>query len=194
MKTSCCAALLLAVLSFSMMAQNAPQRSDRVNFTLLPTGQFVDSVTGEDYVVIGFPGDSVAHIYATLMRNISLVMNNPDKQIFGIEPSLIKAHAQMSLLVDKVMMLPLMCNGEVIFEFQIRDERVKVAAPSVTEPCHYGTTDNICYFSNVTKGYFKNGKLKEKKAGDYNKLLRKINNVVNTILGKGEVQTVETDW
>lgn len=183
--------LMVIVLAIGVYAQDTSTKS---TFTLLQTGEFVDSITQKSFIVIPFDEMSAQDIYKHLMENASLVVNNPTEQVSGVEYSVIKVRAQQHLLTDVVMMLPLSCSGTVIYEFQIKDGRVRVNAPMVENPCHYGTSDKVCYFNSVVKGYFKKGKLKEKKAAEFNKLINKTNYIIDVILGKQTIEKSEEDW
>ena len=167
---------------------------EKANFTLLETGLFVDSITGDSFIVVPFEGKTAEELYQLLMENASLATNDPNHQVSGVENSVVKVRARQHLLTDVVMMLPLSCTGTMIYEFQIKDGKVRVNAPTIEEPCHYGTSDKTCYFRSVAKGYFKKGKLKEKKADEYNRLINKTNNVLNIILGVKSMEQEQNDW
>lgn len=165
------------------------------DFTLLESGNFVSAENHEqNFIVIPFEGKSAQEIYQMLMTNAALVVNNPDKQVSGVEYSVVKVNATQHLLTDVVMMLPMSCTGTMYYEFQIKDGRVRVNAPYVGKPCHYGTSDNLCYFDSVVKGYFKKGKLKDKKAAEFNGLIAKTNKVINLILGIMPNESKNEDW
>lgn len=188
--------ILLIVLGvLAAISLYAQVNKQGVNFTLLPTGKFVvaDSAKSE-YVIIPFEGMTAKEIYNKLMTNAALVVNNPDKQVSGVEFSVVKVNITQHLLTKKLMGLPLSCTGTMYYEFQIKDGRVKVNAPYVEEPCHYGVSDRICYFKSVTEGYFKKGKLKEEKAEEYNSLIERTNLICDSILGIKEVQNQQEDW
>lgn len=188
--------LVLTAIIIASLGAFAQDSIPNANFTLLQTGKFVDASSEKESIIIPFDGMSAEEIYKMLFKNAALVVNNPDKQISGVEYSVVKVRAQQHLLTDVVMMLPLSCNGTMIYEFQIKEGRVKVNAPFVEEPCRYGTSDKICYFRSVVKGYFKKGKLKEKKAAEYNNLVNRTNNIINAILGLQDIseQVEEEDW
>ncbi len=187
--------IILLIGLLSIIASQAQAMGEMADFTLLETGEFV--VAGnesEKSVVIPFEGKSAEEIYQTLMTNAALVVNNPERQLSGVENSVVKVNITQHLLTDVTMMLPLSCTGTMYYEFQIKDGRVKVNAPYVGRPCHYGTSDKICYFDSVVKRYFKKGKLKEKKAEEFNSLIAKTNLIINTILGLQPTDNTENDW
>lgn len=188
--------LLLFIIGLMVLIPiHAQSISEQADFTLLETGVFVNAENHEqNYVVIPFEGKSAEEIYHALMTNAALIVNNPEKQVSGVEYSVVKVNAEQHLLTDVVMMLPLSCTGTMYYEFQIKDGRVKVNAPYVGNSCHYGTSDRPCYFDSVVKGYFKKGKLKEKKAEEFNRLVNKTNMVINTILGLNKTEGQGEDW
>lgn len=186
---------ILLFFAFIGTIAYAQETSEKADFTLLPDGSFVTSSDDKkSYIVIPFDGQTDKEIYQKLIVNASLVVNNPSEQVSGVEYSLIKARTKQHLLTHVLMGLPLSCTGTIIYEFQIKDGRVRVNAPMVEEPCKYGTSDQTCYFSDVVKGYFKKGKLKEKKANEFNQLIDKTNKTINTILGLEAVEKSEEDW
>lgn len=137
-----------------------------MKFTLLESGNFIDADNdSKDFIVVPFEGKTSEEIYRILLTNAALVVNNPEKQVSGVEYALVKINVTQNLLTDIKMGIPLAVNGTEYFEFQIKDGRVKVNAPYINDFCHYGTTNNTCSFKKVLNGYFKNGKLKEKKSG-----------------------------
>lgn len=183
--------LMAFILAVSAYAQDSATKS---SFILLQSGEFVDSISQKPFIVVPFDGMSSQDIYKHLMENASLVVNNPTEQISGVEYSIVKVRIRQHLLTDVVMMLPLSCTGTVIYEFQVKDGRVKVNAPMVENPCHYGTSDKPCYFNSVVKGFFKKGKLKDKKAAEFNNLIYKTNYIIDVILGKASVENTDEDW
>ena len=188
--------LLLVIGRLACISSYAQVQAQKADFTLLKTGNFVaaDSIDC-NYFVIPFEGKTAEEIYKTLTTNAALVVNNPDKQVSGVEYSVVKVNIEQHLLSDVVLGMPLSCTGTMYYEFQIKDGRVKVNAPYVGKPCHYGTSDRVCYFSSVVKGYFKKDTLKEKKAAEFNALVKKTNLIINAILGIQPLQSTESeDW
>lgn len=174
----------ILALMFGIIPCFAQIQANKVDFTLLETAQFVCSEDHADtFYVIPFEDKSAEELYSMLMQNATLVVNNPDKQVAGVENSVVKVRAEQSLLTEVVMMLPLQVTGTVIYEFQIKDGKIRVNAPYVEGGCHYGTSARPASFKSAVKGYFKKGQLKEKKAAEFNHLIAKTNNVINTILG-----------
>lgn len=187
--------LNIVILSLLFMTASAQSVNLQADFTLLETGSFVSAENHEkDFVVIPFEGKSQQELYQMIKTNASLVVNHPDQQVSGVEFSVVKVNIEQHLLTDVVMMLPLSCNGIVYYEFQIKDGRVKVNAPYVGRPCHYGTSDKTCYFDSVVKGYFKKGVLKEKKAEEFNGLINQTNLIINSILGLTNLENQAEDW
>lgn len=185
----------LIVGMIAVLMVSAQSKQPGANFTLLPSGKFIvaDSVEST-FIVIPFDGMTSQEIYQKLMTNAALVVDNPEKQVSGVEFSVVKVNIKQHLLTDVVLGLPLSCTGTMYYEFQIKDGRVRANAPYVSEPCRYGVSNNICYFSSVTKGYFKKGKLKEKKAAEYNRLVTTTNLIYDIILGLKEVNNKQEDW
>lgn len=180
--------MVVALISYAQTAEKA-------NFTLLESGEFVVADTDNSkYIVIPFENKSAEELYKTLMANAALAVDNPDEQVSGVEYSVVKVNVTSHLLNDVIMMIPFSCTGTIYFEFQIKDGRVRVNAPYVTDLCHYGVSDKICYFTQVVKGYFKKGKLKEKKASEFNSFINKTNLFIDSILGIKPDATDDMDW
>lgn len=162
-------------------------------FHVMPDGSF-QSEANEDYIVVPFEGKSAQEIYLELATNINSIYNSPKNVMNGVEYSSIKIRAIGGLVYDKsIIGIVSILDAHYQLEFKIKDNRVRVSAPFIEESLSL-KTDGLPFkeYSKVVKGYFKNGKLKEKKQKDYDFLNNQINSIIEKILGLDKAE--DDNW
>lgn len=187
MKQFLCILILTLTLSFQCIAQES------VTFTVTENGAFY-APDGKDYVIIPYGDKSAKDIYVILASNINSMYNNPSKVMSGVEYTSIKIRARGDLVLTKnILGTESLLQAYYQLEFQIKDGRVKVAAPFVEKSLYLSTSPfhEFKQFSKVINGYFEDGHVKEKKRKDYDILNSTINSIVNHILG---VNQNEEEW
>ena len=169
-------ALLIILMPFFASSQNL------VVFNLNEFAQY-KAENGDDFLVVPFDGKSAHEIYNELASNVCSVYNDPSKVMSVVEDTSIKIRA----FSDDIIRLHFMGLTQPVgayyqLEFKIKDGRVRVSAPYVEETLWLKGRENG-NFPKAVKGYFKDGKLKEKFAKDYEAVVDKMNAKINFILG-----------
>lgn len=173
-----------------------------VKFYLTDTGNFV-SKTGENFIVVPFEGKSSHDIFITLASNIASVYNDPSQVMSTVEDASIKIRAYNDcIFTNKVLMIPRCWAGYYQLEFRIKDGRVRISAPIIeNELVNYQLSPtavgggNKREFNKVVKGWFKDGKPKEKEQKNIDYVEAGVDVPINSILGIiGINSEIDDNW
>lgn len=170
-----------ALFSISLFSQNP------VEFNLLPNGTFI-STEGTNYVVINYQDKSSYDIYNMVRNNLSKIYNDPASALMENPYSKIRVvHSYINLGKMTVVLIPRELAGFFNLQFQFKDGRIRVDAPTIDESliCVDGTLDpgGIPSFSSYAKGLFKNGVPRENKKEQLSSIEFLINEIINYSLG-----------
>ncbi len=185
--------MMMLVLPLAAMAQ------DLVNFVLKPDGTY-QTEDGKDFIVVPFEGKTAHQIYQELATNVGSTYNDPSKVMSGVEDASIKIRAFSD---DLIRAKPFgyvkdqSFGGFYQLEFRIKDGRVRVSAPIIEDRVEYRDIQGEYTYGNFYKyieAYFKNGVLQDKKQKNYDIVVAKMNDIINSILHTSTVQDAQDDW
>lgn len=186
--------LLLATLLMPLLmsAQNT------VQFILTSDGVY-KAENGDDYIVIPFEGKTAHQIYQILVSNINSIYKNPSEVMTGVEDFSIKVRAiSDDVIRTRLLGIGQSQSGYYQLEFKIKDGRVRVSAPLIdSEVWTVGDKGRVfADFPSIAKAHFnKDGSLKEgKRTKDYNRVVSKMNGIINSILNLSASKDADDDW
>lgn len=187
--------LVMLLASFAALAQTP------VNFELHRSG--FSAPNGEDFVVVPMENASAHTIFQTIYANVVPLVNDGQKQITVVDDAMIKVALPMPVTSMRQLLVKYDVFGTFIFEFKIKDGRVRVGAPYI-EGMINGVPSGIVgsekpfipvTFNSILADWFeKSGKPKEKKIKEIDSFTFVVNYTINTALGLTTSKKQEDNW
>ena len=157
-----------------------------VQFKLLPDGTFT-STEGFDYAVFNYQDRSAIDLYNMVHNNLFKLYKEPASVLLENPYKTIKVHSYINLGKMSVVLIPRELAGYFNLQFQFKDGKIRVDAPSVDESliCVDGTLDEggIPSFKSYAKGLFKNGTPRSNKVEQLSLIESTINGIILYSLG-----------
>lgn len=176
---------LMCLTALSLGAQTV------VSFKLTPNGSFI-SEEGKDFIIVPFEGKNAHQIFQQLSVNANALYKNPSKVMSVVDDASITIRGYDSKLTyTKFLMEKQWISGYYNLNFQIKDGRVKVAAPIIDEVELNETTNSR--FSWEVEKWFKNGEPQKKAVERIELVENNMNTLINAILNSSNSKA-EEDW
>lgn len=181
-------------ISFSAVAQ------EQVEFKLQPNAIFV-APDGGTYAVVEYEGKTAEELYTMVKSNVMTLYKSPDKVMSENPHISISIRAYSDRVGSKVVsFIPRVFAGYYNLVFRFKDGKVRVDAPvfdnTLTDRDNMLAFQYIPSFKNLVKGYYKDGKPKEKSQAYIMMTEQSVNFPINYLLGliKTESNDTNDDW
>lgn len=173
---------------------------EQIEFKLQPDATFV-APDGGTYAVIEYEGKTAEELYSMVKSNVMTLYKSPDNVMSENPHISISIRAYSDGIGSKVVsFIPRVFTGYYNLIFRFKDGKIRVDAPVIDNTI--ADRDNmldIIYipsFKNLVKGYYKDGKPKDKSHAYIMMTEQSVNLPINYLLGliKTESNDTNDDW
>ena len=173
---------------------------ENIEFKLQPNATFA-APDGTSYIVVEYEGKTAEELYSLVKSNAMTLYKNPDR-VMSENPHIsiaIRAYSEM-VGTKTVAFIPRVFAGYYNLVFRFKDGKIRIDAPviddTLTDRDNMLDIQYIPSFKGLVKGYYKDGKPKEKTQGSILITERSVNIPINYLLGllKTESNDTNDDW
>lgn len=173
---------------------------EQIEFKLQPDATFV-APDGGAYAVIEFEGKTADELYSMVKSNVMTLYKSPDS-VMSENPNIsISIRAYSDRVGSKtVSFIPRVFAGYYNLVFRFKDGKIRVDIPAIdntlTDRDNLLDYQYIPSFKNLVKGYYKDGKPKDKAHAYIMMTEQCVNLPINYLLGliKTDSNDTNDDW
>ncbi len=173
---------------------------ETVEFKLQPNATFA-APDGTSYIVIPFEGKTAEELYSMVKSNVMTLYKSPDRVMSENPHASISIRAYSDRVGSKtIAFIPRVFAGYYNLVFQFKDGKIRVNAPiiddTLTDRDNMLDYQYIPSFRGLVKGYYKDGKPKDKSHAAIMITEQSVNLPINYLLGllKTESNDTNDDW